>query len=99
MQARGEELRRRLRRIDGRGYKAYKEIRGSYQIGDLELHVDHVQGDPFAAPSLLRARLPQQRASLPAELFDGPVRRIALADFLARQVAASIRRRARGRRG
>jgi predicted ABC-class ATPase len=95
----GEELRRRLRRIDGRGYKAYKEIRGSYEIGDLELHVDHVQGDPFAAPSLVRARLPQTWASLPVELFSGPVRRTALTDFLARRVADSIRRRARGRRG
>jgi predicted ABC-class ATPase len=95
----GEELRRRLRRIDGRGYKAYKEIRGSYRVGDLELHVDHVQGDPFASPSLLRARFPQERASLPQEFFAGSVRRIALADFLARRVAASIHRRVRGRRG
>jgi predicted ABC-class ATPase len=94
-----EELRRALRRIHGRGYKAYKEIRGSYRIGDLELYVDHVQGDPFAAPSLVRARLPQERASLPQELFAKPVRRTALADFLARRVAASIHRRARGRRG
>ena len=94
-----EELRRRLRRIHGRGYKAYKEIRGSYRIGDLELYVDHVQGDPFAAPSLVRARLPQERASLPQELFAKPVRRTALADFLARRVAASIQRRVRGRRG
>jgi len=88
-----------LRRIDGRGYKAYKEIRGSYQIGDLELHVDHVQGDPFAAPSLVRARLPQEWASLPPELFAGPVRRIALVDFLARRIATAIQRRARRHRG
>ena len=94
-----EELRRRLRRIDGRGYKAYKEIRGSYEIGDLELHVDHVQGDPFAAPSLVRARFAQKWASIPLELFAGPVRRIALTDFLAREVAASIHRRGQRQRG
>ena len=58
-----------------------------------------MQGDPFAAPSLVRARFPQERASLPQELFAGPVRRTALADFLARRIAASIHRRARGRRG
>lgn len=99
MRAREEELRRRLRRIDGRGYRAYKEIRGSYEIGGLELHVDHVQGDPFAAPSLVRARFSQEWAALPVELFEGPVRRTALTDFLARRVAASIGKRARGRRG
>jgi predicted ABC-class ATPase len=43
-----EELRRTLHRIDRRGYKAYRDIQGSYALGPLELHVDHVQGDPFA---------------------------------------------------
>ena len=99
MPASGEELRSRLRRIDGRGYKAYKEIQGSYRIGELELHVDHVQGDPFAAPSLLRARFPQERACLPSDLFAGRVRRTALADFLARRIEGHIHHRARGRRG
>jgi predicted ABC-class ATPase len=94
-----EALRRKLHRIDGRGYKAYREIRGGYQFGDLELHVDHVQGDPFAAPSRVRVRWPQRRAALPAELFANRVRRLALADFLTRQVAASIERCVRGRRG
>jgi predicted ABC-class ATPase len=60
------ELRRRLARIDGRGYKAYKEIQGQYTFGQFALFVDHVQGDPFAAPSRLRVRVPQTTAgSLP----------------------------------
>jgi predicted ABC-class ATPase len=99
MRAGEEELRRRLRRIEGRGYGAYKEIRGTYQIGDLELHVDHVQGDPFAAPSRVRARFSQEWAAIPEALFGGAVRRTALADFLARRIAASIGKRVRGRRG
>ena len=40
-----------LRGLDGRGYKAYKAIAGAWDFGDFTLHVDHVQGDPFAAPS------------------------------------------------
>ena len=46
-----ERLEQELRRIDGRGYKAYKDIRGSYRLDDCVLHIDHVQGDPFASPS------------------------------------------------
>ncbi len=34
-----------LRHIDGRGYKAYRELGGGYGSNDLELYVDHVQGD------------------------------------------------------
>jgi len=87
-----EDLRRTLRRIDGHGYKAYREIRGAFAFEDLTLHVDHVQGDPFAAPSKLRLRVPRQAARISVELFANAVRRVALEDFLARQAARAIRR-------
>ena len=45
------ELRQVLNRIDGRGYNAYHEIRSEFGLGGFTLFVDHVQGDPFAAPS------------------------------------------------
>ncbi len=77
-----EDLRRILGRIDGRGYKAYKDIRGDFAFDGFTLHVDHVQGDPFAAPSKLRLRLPQATAELPAGLFANRIRRLALEDFL-----------------
>ena len=47
------ELREQLKRIDHRSYPAYKELRGQYDFGDYILSIDHVQGDPFAAPSRL----------------------------------------------
>jgi len=94
-----DELRRILARIDGRGYKAYKDIEGRYDAGTFTLFVDHVQGDPFAAPSKLRLRVPQSQALLPPGLFQNTVRRIALQDFLARQVDRIIRRTVQGRRG
>ena len=87
-----EELRRLLRRIDGRGYKAYRDLRGHFDLGDLSLHVDHVQGDPFAAPSKLRVRIPMERAALPADWHRSRVRRIALEDLLARRVRDAIHR-------
>ena len=53
-----DDLRQTLLRIDGRGYKAYGDARGAWEAHGLALHVDHVQGDPFAAPSKLRLRVP-----------------------------------------
>ncbi|MGD8984094.1 MAG: ABC-ATPase domain-containing protein [Desulfobacteraceae bacterium] len=87
-----EELRRTLSRIDGRGYKAYKDLEGSYDFGRFSLHVDHVQGDPFAAPSKIRVRVPMKHAALPLSLFSHRVRQMALEDFLARKVQRAIYR-------
>ena len=48
------DLKRELIRIDGKGYKAYKDLEGQYDFKDYILSIDHVQGDPFAAPSRVR---------------------------------------------
>lgn len=39
-----DELRKTLQQIDGRGYKAYKSLRGQYHGPDtpLTLYIDHV---------------------------------------------------------
>jgi predicted ABC-class ATPase len=79
-----QDLRRILFRIDGRGYKAYKDIQGVYEAGTFTLFVDHVQGDPFAAPSRLRVRVPMRIAGFPTETFANRSRKVALADFLTR---------------
>ncbi|RLI58429.1 MAG: hypothetical protein DRO93_09880, partial [Candidatus Thorarchaeota archaeon] len=47
-------LRELLSKIDGRGYKAYKDLEGEYSFPDFHLIVDHVQSDPFAPPSACR---------------------------------------------
>lgn len=93
------DLRRILVRIDGRGYKAYKDLEGRYEFGQFTLHIDHVQGDPFAAPSKVRVRVSQRVANLPTALFNNAVRRVALEDFLARQVQHAIQSTTQGRRG
>lgn len=78
-----DDLRRILQRIDGRGYPAYKEIHGRFTFPTFTLYIDHVQGDPFAAPSRLRVRLPQTIAQYPPTLFSTPSRRIGLENYLA----------------
>ena len=78
-----DDLRAALHRIDGRGYKAYRDVRGCWERPGLVLCIDQVQGDPFAAPSKLRLRVPQRTAKIPPALFSSRVRRTALAAFLA----------------
>ena len=53
-----QDLRQLLNSLDGQGYRSYKRIAGAYDYGGWELRIDHVQGDPFADPSRLRALLP-----------------------------------------
>ena len=85
-----QDLEHTLRRIDGRGYKSYRDIAGSFEFSGGRLFIDYVQGDPFAAPSKLRLRLSSEVAAIPPEVCDRKIRRIAVADFLARRVKSKI---------
>jgi len=78
-------LRSILSRIDGRGYKAYKDIEGSYQFQDFTLKIDRVAGDPFASPSQLRILISKDIAGFPEILYDSKIKEIALRDYLTRQ--------------
>ncbi|MGD1858800.1 MAG: ABC-ATPase domain-containing protein [Leptolyngbyaceae cyanobacterium] len=78
-------LRDRLNALDGQSYKAYKSLRGQHALGDCTLHIDYVQGDPFAAPSRLRISVSQVIAQFSPRFYNTDVRRIALEDYLIRQ--------------
>ena len=80
-----------LLKLDNDSYKAYKDLRGNYQFEDFTLSIDYVQGDPFAAPSQLRAIVPQAVASFPAQLYNSKSREVALRDYLARQFSRSAK--------
>lgn len=94
-----DDLRNTLARIDGRGYKAYKDLAGAFVHTHCTVCIDHVQGDPFAAPSKIRVRVPSTVAKIPPDLFSNKTRRIALQDFLIRTVDESIRVICQGHRG
>jgi predicted ABC-class ATPase len=79
-----------LQRLDGRGYKAYKQVTGEYDAGAFHLHIDHVQGDPFAEASRLRAVVPASSARLPEWALRTAARRIATADFLNRAFHSAL---------
>ncbi len=90
MSRQASDLSKKLGQIDGRGYKAYKQLAGAYYFGRWTLFIDHVQGDPFAAPSKMRLRLEQSVAEIPPHLYNNRVRRLALEDFLGRAVSTAI---------
>jgi len=87
------DLSRRLRDLDGSAYPAYKVARGAYEGDGFRLLIDHVQGDPFAEPSRLRAIVDPRAAALPPWALENGIRRRAAADFLNRRLYAALARR------
>ncbi|MDL1971221.1 MAG: ABC-ATPase domain-containing protein [Candidatus Desulfofervidaceae bacterium] len=77
-------IRRVLKRINARGYRAYKDLEGVYQFPWFRLAIDHVQADPFATPSRFTIIVSLEKTGLPAHLWANKRRIVALTDFLAR---------------
>ncbi len=94
-----ENLRKKLLALDGKGYKAYKDITGQYRYPDFGLSIDHVQGDPFATPSRISVRINTDHAGFPKPLWQNNIRRIALEDYLGRAIKLAIKKHVKGRRG
>ncbi len=92
-----EELRRQLRQIDHKGYKAYKILEGEYEFGAYRLCIDHVQGDPFATPSRVRIVYKNQK-NIPDELFREKHRKTAIEDTLLRRLHRSLGSVVKGQR-
>ena len=80
------ELRTLLRSIDHKGYPAYKSLAGAWKFDRYTLVIDHVQGDPFASPSSLHVEIPHALAKFPEAYYQKDCSRIALQDYLVRQV-------------
>lgn len=84
------ELKNKLKSIDHRGYPAYKELKGQYDFKNYVLSVDHVQGDPFAAPSRLSVLVKAGEAGFPPAFYDTCVKRVTLQDHLTRLFAKEV---------
>ena len=84
---------------DHKSYPAYKSLKGRYQFPAFVLSVDHVQGDPFAAPSSLSIHMTAAQHGIPADAYTQPQRRIMLQDYLLRgfcRVLGEYSHRAKG---
>ena len=79
-----KRLEQLLRENDHKPYPAYKALKGRYTFQGYVLSIDHVQGDPFAAPSSLSLHLQANQHGFPKEYYAEPHRRIMLQDYLLR---------------
>ncbi|MBR6150857.1 MAG: ABC-ATPase domain-containing protein [Lachnospiraceae bacterium] len=73
-----------LREVDHKPYPAYKSLKGRYTFQGFVLSIDHVQGDPFAAPSSLSIHLEAAQHGFPKDFYAQVHRRIMLQDYLLR---------------
>lgn len=80
-----EELRNSLRAINHKSYPAYKSLAGSYSFGKYILNIEHVQGDPFAAPSRLSVKVNHKTAKFPDTYYETKWNKTALEDYLIRR--------------
>lgn len=94
-----KELEELLGRIDGKGYGAYKDIKGQYQFDNYVLSIDHVQADPFASPSKVRIFIQHKVHQIPENLRDTKAKKIAVSDFLTRSFYEQIGKLYDGVRG
>jgi predicted ABC-class ATPase len=79
--------------MDGRGYKAYKNLQGqSFPFGLFQLTFEHVQGDPFAAPSRLSIKIELPSAGFSNSHYNTPLRKLALEDHLLRAVNQRVQK-------
>lgn len=78
----------KLKKIEKQNYRAYQQIKGSYDFTDFEFHIDHVQSDPYAAASRVRAFRKWAPTGLEWLQKQSPAYQIAARDYIARQFAA-----------
>lgn len=84
------DLKNKLESIHRKSYPAYKSLRGSYTFGDFVLSIDHVQGDPFAAPSSLHVELPLKKAGFPEKYLEKRHTKTALEDLILRSFSKTL---------
>ncbi|MDY7034686.1 MAG: ABC-ATPase domain-containing protein [Thermodesulfobacteriota bacterium] len=94
-----KDLENILWRIDGKGYKAYKDIKGEYAFRWYTLFIDHVQGDPYAAPSRVRVRVERKSSGFLPETTSNRSRQVALYYVLTRDFHINCKKYSRGTRG
>jgi hypothetical protein len=92
-----QHLRSKLDRVDRKGYGAYKDLQGSYDLEGFTLL-------STGCNAIRSPRLPwsgrgrERTASIPRSS-RSPVRRVAFEDFLTRSVERELRRAVKGNRG
>ncbi|MCD8838672.1 MULTISPECIES: ABC-ATPase domain-containing protein [Staphylococcus] len=79
-----------LQSLDGQKYGAYKRLSGTYAYNNFQLAIDHIQTDPYAPPSKVRIIINKITTGIPEDLIDTKLKRIAVSDFLTRNIYSKI---------
>ncbi|CAM3088707.1 ABC-ATPase domain-containing protein [Vibrio rarus] len=77
----------KLKKLEKQNYRAYQQIKGSYDFTDFTLHIDQVQGDPYASASRFRAIRPWSVTGLDFILQTSAAYQLAARDFIGRTLA------------
>ncbi len=85
-----EEFFNILSSIDGKEFTEYSRLLGDFDFSRFVLKVNQIQDEGDGKPTLFVVRVPQIIAGFPAHLFNTPVRRTALEDFLTRKIAGRL---------
>jgi predicted ABC-class ATPase len=81
-----------LQRLDGRPFPAYRDLRGrEYVSGAYKVTFEHIQGDPFAAPSRISVSVPPDVPVLPGFAYRNADARRGSADFLHRAISRTLK--------
>lgn len=83
-------LRTSLKEIHRKSYPAYKSLAGSYDFGNYVLNIEHVQGDPFAAPSRLSIQTRLGNTGFPEDYYAREWTKTALEDYLIRRFRRQV---------
>lgn len=79
--------------LEGKGYKTYKNLQGKrFLFGLFQLTFEHVQGDPFAAPSRFSIQIELPSAGFSNSHYNTPLRKLALEDHLLREVKHHVQK-------
>ena len=75
---------------DGKGYGAYKDLKGKWTVNhgrlQCDIYIDNVQADPFAPPSRMRVRIDSDQVGYPDNWTSNKIRVTALCDYIARRM-------------
>lgn len=84
-----------LAEIDGKPFAEYERLIGDFDFARYVIKCSKIEIARDAENPVFNIRIPQSIAELPGHLYDSPVRRTALEDFLTRNVCETAGRIAR----
>lgn len=89
-----DQLTAKLKKLEKQNFRAYQQIKGQYDFADFELHIDHVQGDPYASSSRFRATRAWSLTGLGWLKEKSYEYQVAARDFIARSFSEFARQEA-----